>query len=88
MIATTEFKILPMKNANPKTQSTAATNPVIKLAYTREELATQLGVCPMTITRLTNQGQLRLSRATRRPIYSHDEVLRFLRDTTSQPVRA
>lgn len=54
-----------------------------KLAYTREEAAAQLGVCPMTVTRLTNRGLLKPSRATRRPIYAHDELQRFLRETVA-----
>jgi hypothetical protein len=58
-----------------------------KLAYTREEVAAQLGLHPITISRLTDRGELRPSRATRRPIYSHEEVQRFLRDTASKPVK-
>ena len=61
--------------------------PTIKLAYTRDETAAQLGVHPITIDRLTQRGLLRPSRATRRPLYSHDELQRFLRDTASQPVK-
>lgn len=66
-----------------KTNSTAA--PVVKLAYTRDEAAAQLGVAAVTIDRLTERGLLRPSRATRRPLYSHDEMQRFLRETASKP---
>jgi len=59
-----------------------------KLAYTREEAAQVLGVCPMTISRLTEKGQLRPNRATRRPLYSLDELTRFLRDETAPRVAA
>jgi DNA-binding transcriptional MerR regulator len=61
---------------------------VQKLAYTRDEAAAQLGVHPITISRLSDRGLLRPSRATRRPLYSHDELQRFLRDTASRPVTA
>lgn len=61
--------------------------PVQKIAYTREEAAAQLGVCSATISRLTERGELRASRATRRPLYSHEELQRFLRDTSSKPVK-
>jgi DNA-binding XRE family transcriptional regulator len=56
-----------------------------KLAYTREEAAQVLGIHPITISRLTEKGQLRPSRATRRPLYSDEELKRFLRDTASAP---
>lgn len=61
---------------------------VPKLAYTRAEAAAQLGVHPITISRLTERGELRPSRATSRPLYSHTELERFLRDTVSKPVKA
>ena len=72
----------------PPTKEQTPRGPGNKLAYTREELAEQLGVHPMTITRLTSRGLLRPSRATRRPIYSHEEVQRFLADTQAKPVAA
>ncbi len=68
-------------------KNTTIATPQIKLAYTRDELAVQLGVHPMTITRLTKRGLLRASRATRRPLYSHEEAQRFLRDTASKPAK-
>ncbi|HEX5400471.1 MAG TPA: helix-turn-helix domain-containing protein [Verrucomicrobiae bacterium] len=71
-----------------KTQTNEpAAVPQPKLAYTREEAAVQLSCHPMTISRLTERGLLRPSRATRRPIYSHEELQRFLRETASQPVK-
>jgi len=62
--------------------------PQTKLAYTRDEAAAQLGVHPMTISRLSARGLLRPSRATRRPLYSHEELQRFLRETASEPAKA
>jgi DNA-binding transcriptional MerR regulator len=62
-------------------------NSVPKLAYTREEAAAQLGFHPITISRLTERGLLRPSRATRRPIYSHEELQRFLRDTVTPQIK-
>ena len=64
-----------------KSQST-----VPKLALTREETAQAIGVHPITISRLTERGLIRPSRATRRPLYSIEEIQRFLRDTASKPV--
>jgi predicted urease superfamily metal-dependent hydrolase len=61
---------------------------VPKLALTREETAQAIGVHPITISRLTERGLLRPSRATRRPLYSIEELQRFLRDTASKPVEA
>jgi Helix-turn-helix domain len=57
--------------------------PLPKLAYTRTEAAQVLGVSPITIDRLTARGLLRPSRATRRPLYAHWELERFLRETTA-----
>jgi len=61
---------------------------VPKLALTREETAQAIGVHPITISRLTERGLIRPSRATRRPLYPVTEIERFLRDTASKPVEA
>jgi DNA-binding transcriptional MerR regulator len=61
-------------------------NNVPKLALTREEAAQAIGCHAITISRLTERGLLRPSRATRRPLYSIEEIQRFLRDTASKPV--
>jgi len=71
-----------------KTKTETIQTAVQKMAYTRDEAAAQLGLHPITISRLTERGILRPSRATRRPIYSHEELQRFLRDTASKPVEA
>lgn len=55
---------------------------VPKLALTRAEAAEALGITPVTIDRLAKRGLLRPSRATRRPLYSIEEIERFLRDTS------
>ncbi len=62
-----------------------STSATVKLALTRKQAAVALGVSPMTIDRLTQQGILNPSRATRRPLFALTELERFLRDTTSQP---
>jgi DNA-binding transcriptional MerR regulator len=49
-----------------------------RLAFTRTEAAQKLGVSPITVDRLTKRGLLRPSRATRRPLYSEAELIRFL----------
>ena len=53
-----------------------------RLALTREETAKALGVSVSTIDKLTARGLLRPSRGTRRPLYSIEEIKRFLRETT------
>ena len=53
-----------------------------KLAYSRNEAAKALGISSATIDRLTKRGLLHPSRATRRPLYPHWEIERFLRETS------
>jgi len=57
--------------------------PSHRYAFTREGAAEALAVSPSTIDRLTKRGLLRPSRATRRPLYSAEELQRFLRETTA-----
>lgn len=54
------------------------------LALTREQAATALSLSPATVDRLTKRGLLKPSRATRRPLYSVEEIRRFLRETTAE----
>ena len=56
---------------------------VEKKGFKRAEAAIYLGVAPVTIDRLTKRGLLHPSRALRHPIYSKDDLDRFLRETTS-----
>jgi transcriptional regulator with XRE-family HTH domain len=53
-----------------------------RMALTREETAKALGVTVSTIDKLAARKLLRPSRATRRPLYSVEEITRFLRETT------
>lgn len=55
--------------------------PTPRMAYTRVEAAALLGISPATIDRLTKRGLLRPSRATRRPLYSSEELQRFIAET-------
>lgn len=55
-----------------------------RLSLTRVETARTLGLSVSEIDKLTKRGLLRPSRATRRPLYAVQELLRFLRDTTVQ----
>ena len=55
-----------------------------RLAYTRIEAADLLGIHPITLDRLAKRGLITPSRATRRPLYAYEELLRFLRETTTQ----
>lgn len=55
-----------------------------KLALTRQETATVIGVQPITVDRLVKRGLLHPSRATRRPLFSISEIERFLHETSTQ----
>jgi hypothetical protein len=58
-------------------------NPRIeKKGFKRAEAAMYLGVAKITIDRLTKRGLLHPSRALRHPIYSRDDLDRFLRETS------
>lgn len=62
-------------NAETKTQ-------IEKKGFKRAEAAIYLGVAKITIDRLTKRGLLHPSRALRHPIYSKDDLDRFLRETS------
>ena len=63
----------------------AAKTEIEKKGFKRAEAATYLGVAKITIDRLTKRGLLHPSRALRHPIYSKDDLDRFLRET-SEPI--
>jgi hypothetical protein len=67
----------------PKTIPTnePSAEPPMKLALTREEAASALGISTATIDRLTERGLLKPSRVTRRPLYPVFELERFLKET-------
>jgi DNA-binding transcriptional MerR regulator len=65
-------------NRSGKTHDDANTP---QLAYTRTEAAKLLGINPITLDRLAKRGLIRPSRAIRRPLYPHTELVRFLEDT-------
>ena len=56
-----------------------------KKGFKRAEAAIYLGVAKVTIDRLTQRGLLHPSRALRHPIYSKDDLDRFLQET-SEPI--
>jgi hypothetical protein len=61
----------------------AETKPLVeKMGFKRAEAATYLGVNAVTIDRLAKRGLLHPSRALRHPIYSKDDLDRFLRETS------
>jgi hypothetical protein len=55
---------------------------VEKKGFKRAEAAIYLGVTAVSIDRLTKRGLLHPSRALRHPIYSRDDLDRFLRETS------
>ncbi len=67
---------------NATTSNTVSISGAPRLALSRVEAAQSLGVHPGTIDRLVKNGQLRPSRATRRPLFPVTEIERFLRETT------
>jgi DNA-binding transcriptional MerR regulator len=52
-----------------------------RIAYSRHEAAELLGISVESLDRLTRRKLLRPSRALRRPLYSIDELRRFLDET-------
>jgi hypothetical protein len=60
-------------------------NYIEKKGFKRAEAAIYLGVAKITIDRLTKRGLLHPSRALRHPIYTKDDLDRFLRET-SEPI--
>ena len=71
-----------MLKRNSQTGRTASRMMVEKMGFKRAEAAFYLGVTTVTIDRLTKRGLLRPSRALRHPIFSRDDLDRFLRETT------
>jgi hypothetical protein len=55
---------------------------VEKKGFKRAEAAIYLGVTPASIDRLRKRGLLHPSLALRHPIYSRDDLDRFLKETT------
>lgn len=50
----------------------------VKLAYNREETAKLISQSPATLDRLAARGLIQPNRATRRPVYPLEEILRYL----------
>ncbi len=61
---------------NPEQQARISSKP--RLAYTRIELASLMGISTKILQRLENRGLIRSSKALRKKLYSHREVIRFL----------
>ena len=66
---------------NP-TKSPSIHHPPAKLAYTSSEAAKALGLSIRSLKRLEQRGLLRASCALRRKLYSHQELNRFLEETS------
>jgi hypothetical protein len=50
----------------------------VKLAYNRDETAKLISQSPATLDRLAARGLIQPNRATRRPVYPLEEILRYL----------
>ena len=72
-----------MPTADGRPRNSEPKGYIEKKGFKRAEAAIYLGVAPITIDRLTKRGLLHPSRALRHPIYSKDDLDRFLRDTAS-----
>lgn len=55
--------------------------PFLKVGFTRDEAAQALGISTQSLDRLVERGLLRPSRALRRPLFSRQELERFLAET-------
>jgi hypothetical protein len=76
----------PQTPSRPGQTNGAETKTLIeKKGFKRAEAAIYLGVTAVTIDRLRKRGLLHPSRALRHPIYSRDDLDRFLRET-SEPI--
>ena len=76
----------PQMPFRPGQRNGAETKTLIeKKGFKRAEAAIYLGVTAVTIDRLRKRGLLHPSRALRHPIYSRDDLDRFLRET-SEPI--
>ena len=76
---------LPISDTARDTTDAATKICIEKRGFKRGEAAIYLGVAKITIDRLTKRGLLHPSRALRHPIYSKDDLDRFLRET-SEPI--
>jgi len=76
-----------MIKRNTQSTGTAIPMTVEKKGFKRAEAAIYLGISPITIDRLTKRGLLHPSRALRHPIYSKDDLDRFLKDTTADAIQ-
>ena len=54
-----------------------------RLSYTKAEAAILLGISKPTLDRLVRRGLIKPSRALRRPLFSRQQLERFLEDTTT-----
>ena len=70
-------------NHNGDSTNAEAKTHIEKKGFKRAEAAIYLGVAKITIDRLTKRGLLHPSRALRHPIYSKDDLDRFLRETSA-----
>ena len=63
------------------TADQSGAQPRRRLAYSRSELASLLGISARSLKRLEDRGLIRSSEALRKKIYSHGEVMRFFDST-------
>jgi len=71
-----------MPKRNGPSSDTVIRVTVEKKGFKRAEAATYLGITAVSIDRLTKRGLLHPSRALRHPIYSRDDLDRFLQETS------
>jgi len=69
-----------MNSGTHQSPTNSASQP--KLGFTRIEAARALGISANSLDRLAARGLIHPSRALRRPLYSLNELQRFLAETT------
>jgi hypothetical protein len=82
MLKENEHLTKPQAPRHGQTNGSETKTFVEKKGFKRAEAATYLGVTAVSIDRLTKRGLLHPSRALRHPIYSRDDLDRFLRETS------
>ena len=66
------------------TQSVSSSPELPKIGYNKVEAGKILGMSPMTVDRLVARGLLSPSRGTRRPMFTMEELERYMRETSER----
>lgn len=67
-----------------KTSHATSSQSLPQVGFTRSQAAEMLGISIESLTRLAARGLIKPSRALRRPLYSIEELQRFLTETQAK----